>query len=332
MALRNPYYDPDQSHHTPQGFRNPPEAQVPVRAPGGVRRWRRERREAGLPKPPAGGYEAFRAQWWRPADFTAPGDAAWWLGHACVLLRVGGLTVLTDPVLSARASPVAFAGPRRHTPPPATVATLPQVDVVLISHSHYDHLDRATVRALARRFPQATFLAPLGLADWLRKRGVRVAHELDWWQSREIGGATFHCVPAQHWSARTLRDRNRTLWGGWVMQRGEFRFYFAGDTGYGAWLQAIGERLGPFDLAALPIGAYAPRWFMRAHHTDPAQAVRLHCELRARRSLAIHWGVFQLADDALDEPPALLAQARAEAGVAEAAFPAVPVGTRLSLG
>jgi L-ascorbate metabolism protein UlaG (beta-lactamase superfamily) len=325
----NPYYDPALAHHTPQGFRN---LEPSSRGAGDLQRWRRERREARLPRPPAVGYDAFREAWWQPADFSLGGDAAWWLGHACVLLRLGGLHVITDPVLSPRASPLSFAGPRRRTPVPATVAALPPIDVVLISHNHYDHLDRRSVRQLARRFPEALFLVPLGLKRWLQREGVRRVEERDWWQSAQAGGAEFTCVPARHWSARSLWDRNRTLWGGWVVRAGDFRFYFAGDTGYSERLAEIGTRLGPIDLAALPIGAYAPRWFMQGQHVDPAQAVQLHRELGCRRSLAIHWGAFELADEPLDEPPALLAEALREQGVAADDFRAIRIGARWPLG
>ncbi|WP_049623452.1 MBL fold metallo-hydrolase [Frateuria defendens] len=328
MAWRNPYFDPGKPHHTPQGFRN---LEPTTRRPGDLDRWRRERREAGLPKPPREGYEAFQAAWWQRADFSAPGEAVWWLGHACVLLRVGGLTVLTDPALSPRASPLSFAGPRRRTPPPASVAELPPIDVVAISHNHYDHLDRRSVRQLARRFPEARFLVPLGLKRWLERHGMRHTQELDWWQETRLGGATFTCVPARHWSARTLWDANRSLWGGWVVRAEDFRFYFAGDTGYSERLAEIGARLGPIDLAALPIGAYAPRWFMHGQHTDPAQAVQLHRELGCRRSFGIHWGAFELADESLDEPPALLAQALQAQGVAPDRFRLLRTGERWAL-
>jgi L-ascorbate metabolism protein UlaG (beta-lactamase superfamily) len=325
MAWRNPYYDPALPHHTLQGFRN---LEPSTRAPGDLQRWRQQRRQQGLPQPPAAGYPAFLRQWWQRAEIAGSAPACWWLGHASVLLRVGGLTVITDPVLSMRASPLPFAGPKRRTPPPLTVAELPPIDAVLISHSHYDHLDRASVRALARRFPQAQFLVPLGLKRWLQRQGVRQVSELDWWQSANVGQAEFTCVPAQHWSARTLWDRNRTLWGGWVMRQRDFSFYFAGDTAYSAHLAEIGRRLGPFDLAALPIGAYAPRWFMQSMHCDPAQAVQLHRELGCRRSLAIHWGAFELADESLDEPPQLLAQALREQAVAATDFRLLRIGER----
>ncbi|MBS7455609.1 MBL fold metallo-hydrolase [Coralloluteibacterium stylophorae] len=325
MAWRNPHYDPHKPHHTPQGFRNP---DPDTRGSGDLRRWRRERREQGLPKPPAGGYDAFRSAWCGQADFGGGEDAAWWLGHASVLLRVGERTVLTDPILSGRASPLRFAGPQRRTPPAATVATLPPIDAVLLSHNHYDHLDYDSIRRLVRRFPDAAFLVPLGLGDWLRRRGARSVHELDWWDATEVHGLRFDCAPARHWSARTPWDTNRSLWCGWTVRRAAFAFYFAGDTG---WSERLGEiaRLGPFDLAAIPIGAYSPRWFMRGQHIDPAEAVRLHRAVGARRSIGIHWGTFELADDALDEPPRLLADARRAASLADEAFRTVRIGERI---
>lgn len=325
MAWRNPHYDPSKPHHTPHGFRNPdPE----TRGSGDLWRWRRERKEKGLPKPPEHGYDAFRSAWCEPADFGGSGDAAWWLGHASVLLRIGGRTVITDPMLSERASPLRFAGPRRRTPPAATVATLPPIDMVLLSHNHYDHLDYDSIRRLVRRFPEATFLVPLGLGDWLRRRGARTVHELDWWDGIEVHGMRLDCVPARHWSARTPWDTNRSLWCGWTLRHEGFAFYFAGDTGWSDRLAGIGP-LGPFDLAAIPIGAYSPRWFMRGQHIDPAEAVRLHRAVGARRSIGIHWGAFELADDALDEPPRLLADARCADGLADDAFRTVRIGERI---
>ncbi len=328
MPWKNPYYDPAKPHHTPTGFRN-----LDEKAPGfqDLRRWQRERRANKLPKAPAQGYDAFRAQWWQAADFSGMGNAAWWLGHASLLLRLDGQIILTDPALSDRASPVSFAGPRRLLSPGATVATLPRIDIVLISHSHYDHLDKPSIRKLVKRFPDATYLVPIGLAAWMRRRGITRVQELDWWDHTEIGGSTFTFVPAQHWTQRTLWDRNRSLWGGWVVKRGDFSFYFTGDTGYTRHLIEIGDRLGPFDLAAIPIGAYEPRWFMQAQHIDPSQAVQLHRELRSRRSIAIHWGAFELADDALDAPPDVLAEALAEQGVDASTFEVIRTGGRLDL-
>jgi L-ascorbate metabolism protein UlaG (beta-lactamase superfamily) len=328
MPWKNPHYDPTRPHHTPTGFQN---LDPTARRFADLRRWQRERRANKLPKAPVQGYDAFRAQWWQQADFSGSGDAAWWLGHACVLLRLGGQTILMDPALSDRVSPVSFAGPRRLLPPGATVATLPRIDVVLISHSHYDHLDKPTIRKLLARFPDATYLVPLNLATWMRARGITKVQELDWWDSTEVGGTTFTFVPAQHWTQRTPWDRNRCLWGGWVVRRDDFRFWFAGDTGYTPRLKEIGDRFGPFDLAAIPIGAYEPRWFMQAQHIDPAQAVQLHRELRSRHSFAIHWGAFELADDALDAPPEVLTESLAEQGVDAASFHVMRTGARLDL-
>lgn len=270
---------------------------------GNLLRWRWEKFRAGVPRPPQGGYEAFCRRWLATPDFT-PGSRprVWWLGHATVLLRLAGLHLITDPHLTARASPFSFAGPKRHVPAPAGVDLLPRIDAVLISHSHYDHLDDRSIRMLLRANPAAVFYVPLGLRPWFLKRGARVVHELGWWEKHGLQDLEIHCVPAQHWSARSLLDRNETLWCGWVVKGRSLNFYFAGDTGYTPRLREIASRLGSPDLAALPIGAYEPRWFMRTQHVNPPEAVDLHRELKVRHSLAVHWGTFELADDSLDAP------------------------------
>ncbi|MFV9669392.1 MBL fold metallo-hydrolase [Pantoea sp. KXB25] len=306
MAWKNPWYDSRKAHHTPQGFSNP---EPDLRQPGDLKRWRRERKAGGLPLPPRQGYAAFVREWWQPADLSGSDDRIWWLGHAAVLLRLSQRYILIDPVLSSRASPLPFAGPQRKTPAPLSIADLPRLDVVLISHNHYDHLDRSTVKAIVRRFPQATFVVPLGLAKWCRARGVREMHQLDWWQSITLGELHIDAVPARHWSMRTPFDRNRSLWCGWVVRSAACRFWFSGDSGYSDSLAEIIARLGPFTLAALPIGAYAPRWFMAGQHMDPDQAVALWQKAGRPLTLPIHWGVFELADESLDAPPQELAQA-----------------------
>lgn len=329
MGQRNPFYDPSRPHHREHGFVNL-DPSVPIG--GDFQRWRRERRAQQLPPPPRQGYAAFAERWRQPADFSAGREPlVWWLGHASVLLRLAGRHVITDPHLSARASPVPFLGPRRRVPPAAKVAALPPLDLVLISHNHYDHLDASTIRALRRHSPQADYLVPLGLAAWLRRRGLHRVHELDWWQQVEIGDFRLHCVPAQHWSARGLHDRNRTLWCGWLLHSPEFTFHFAGDTGYSPWLAEIGQRLGPIDLTALPIGAYQPRWFMRGQHIDPTEAVQLWQDLGARYALAIHWGSFELTDEPLDEPPRALQAALTERGLAADRFWLLRQGERRAL-
>lgn len=322
MSRSNPYYDPAKPHHTPTGFRNPDPG---VRIGGDFWRWRRERRAAGLPGEPEGGYAAFAERWSMQADFAfaaaqASQPAVWWLGHATVLLRIDGMHVITDPHLGQRASPLPFLGPERKVPAPVRVQQLPKIDAVLISHSHYDHLDAQTVRQLIRANPGIIFYAPLGLADWLRTHGAHQVEELDWWDRREQHAFEVHCVPAQHWSARTPFDRNRTLWCGWLLRAGSFSFYFSGDTGYSPYLAEISERLGAPSLAALPIGAYEPRWFMRGQHINPEEAVRLHRQLAIRQSLAIHWGTFELADDSLDDPVHALKQSLLEQQVHEKEF------------
>ncbi len=322
MAKPNPYYDSRKPHHTLTGFRN---LDADVRIGGDLRRWRRERRAAGLPRPPAEGYDAFAQRWRVPPDFMLGASAAsqpavWWLGHATVLVRVNGLHIITDPHLNHRASPLPFLGPVRKVAAPASAHQLPKVDVMLVSHSHYDHLDVKTVRQLLRANPAIRFFVPLGLAPWFRAHGVSSVQELDWWDRREYRELEIHCVPAQHWSARTLFDRNRTLWCGWLVRAPGFSFYFSGDTGYTPHLAEIAARLGPPNFAALPIGAYEPRWFMRGQHVSPEEAVRLHRELCIRQSLAIHWGTFELADDSLDDPLSALAHSLAEQEVRESEF------------
>ncbi|MEJ4044469.1 MBL fold metallo-hydrolase [Erwinia sp. SLM-02] len=328
MAWKNPWYDPALSHHTPDGFCNP---EPELRQAGDLQRWRRERKEQGLPKPPAQGYAQFTRQWWQPADLSGDADAVWWLGHACLLLRLDGRYTLIDPALSSRASPLPFAGPQRKTPPALMIEDLPGLDTVLISHNHYDHLDRPTIKKILRRFPQVRFVVPLGLATWFQRLGAVNVEELDWWQSARAGELTFSAVPARHWSMRTLRDRNRSLWCGWVVKHPRFNFWFSGDSGYSDNLLEIPRRLGPFDLAALPIGAYAPKWFMRGQHMDPDQAVSLHKAMGQPHTVAIHWGVFELADESLDEPPRVLRQAMGRGGLDSDRFQAWRIGARVLL-
>lgn len=238
-----------------------------------------------------------------------------WIGHATFLVQVGGLNVLTDPHFTARASPLRFAGPERLAPPGLSLENLPAPDVVLISHNHYDHLDDGTVRWLARRHPKAVFVVPLGLRGWLQQRQVANVVELDWWQRHQGHGFAVHAVPAQHFSGRAHDDRNRTLWCGFVLEAANKKVFFAGDTGYSKDFAAIGERLGPVDLALLPIGAYEPRWFMRAMHVNPEEAVRIHQDVRSRQSVAMHWGTFRLTEEPADEPPKALARALREADI-----------------
>lgn len=270
----------------------------------------------------------------RTARVDAAGARVAWFGHATLLLEVGGLRVLTDPHFSERASPVPWlGGPKRLHPVPDEARRLGRVDVVLISHNHYDHLDLPTVRALAAQ-PGGSplFLVPLGVDAWMREQGIDNVKAFDWWQRHAVGEALFHFVPAHHWSGRGLWDRNRTLWGGWVLQHPGLRVYFAGDTGWTDDIAEIGRRLGPFDLAALPVGAYEPRWFMAAQHVNPHEAVRLHQALGGPLSIGIHWGTFQLTDEAYEAPIEDLRAALREAGIAETRFRMLVPGQAIAFG
>ncbi|GJG86006.1 hypothetical protein tb265_11870 [Gemmatimonadetes bacterium T265] len=265
----------------------------------------------------------------------APDDvvAATWVGHASFLLQIGGWNVLLDPVWGERASPLAFVGPRRFTPPGVDFDALPPVDLVVLSHDHYDHLDAPTVRRLAARAPGARWLAPLGVGARLEALGVPRAAvaERDWWGSVEVGPLAAACVPAQHFSGRGLGDRDRTLWCGWVLRaRGPAEdagraVYFAGDSGLHPDFAEVTRRCGPVALALLPVGAYAPRWFMRPVHCDPDDALAAYDALCAGQRAAhpgapdpvfgaTHFGAFRLTDEPTDEPPRRTRAAWAAAG------------------
>lgn len=234
-----------------------------------------------------------------------------WIGHATLLIQLDGLNILTDPHFSERASPLSFAGPRRLNAPGLAFDALPPIDVVVISHDHYDHLDRPTVQRLAAAH-RPLFLAPLGFKAWFASVGVDRVSELDWWETREVGPVRFTLTPGQHWCARTPFDTNRRLWGGWAVAGRARRIFFGGDTGYYEGFREIGARLGPFDLALVSIAAYEPPEIMRMTHTTPEQALRLFTDVRARSFVAMHWGTFDLSDEPLDEPPRRLrAAARA---------------------
>jgi L-ascorbate metabolism protein UlaG (beta-lactamase superfamily) len=233
-----------------------------------------------------------------------------WIGHATLLIQIDGVNVLTDPTWSERASPVSFTGPRRLNAPGLRFEDLPGIDVVVISHNHYDHLDRSTVERLARTH-RPRFLVPLGLKAWFESLGIERVEELDWWDSRTERGVRAVCVPAQHWSARTPWDTDRTLWCSWGLIGTARRAFFSGDTGYYDGFREVGTRLGPFDLAAICIGAYEPPAMMRHTHTTPEEALQLYADVQGHRFLAIHWGTFELGYEPIEEPPRrLLAAAR----------------------
>ncbi len=223
------------------------------------------------------------------------------VNHATVLLQHRDVNLLTDPIWSDRASPLSWIGPRRRRLPGVRWEDLPRIDIVLLSHNHYDHLDLTTLRRLAAR-GNSTFIVPAGNAQLLRSAKIGPAHELDWGGSLSIGPVKINCVPALHFSARSVTDRNQTLWCGYVIEFDAALVYFAGDTGFGVHFMQIREKFAAPRLALLPIGAYDPRWFMSPIHMSPDEAVRAHEILGAQTSIAIHHGTFQLTDEALDTP------------------------------
>lgn len=323
MRWKNPWFDPLKSHHQIDGFRN---LESSLRKPGDVERWRKERKAQGLPHPPSDGYAAFTERWCQKVELKGQDDRLWWLGHATVLLRINGKYLLTDPILSRRASPLSFAGPMRKTPTPIHIHELHQLDAVLISHNHYDHLDHSTIRQISRHFPNTHFFVPLGLKPWFTRRGIHHVTELDWWQSFSWQEMIFTSVPAQHWSMRSFWDRNRSLWCGWIIESSHLRIWFSGDTGYTAGLADIALFKGPLDAALIPIGAYSPRWFMSNHHMDPQQAVKLWQQLGRPFTVPIHWGVFELADESLDMPPQELQTALDDEGEESRLFSPLCIG------
>jgi L-ascorbate metabolism protein UlaG (beta-lactamase superfamily) len=265
----------------------------------------------------------------------APLDTRAWaaitfVGHSTFLIQTRRGHILTDPMFSERASPLRFIGPRRVRRPAVALADLPPIAVVLLSHNHYDHCDLRSLRTLRRRF-DPLLITPLNNGRLARRAGFRRIEEVDWWE--QAGSAPFGVTasPAQHFSARTPFDRNRALWSGFVIEVEGRRILFAGDTGYGGHFQHIRDRLGPIDVALLPIGAYEPRWFMKDIHMDPWEAAQAHRDLGARLSIGMHFGTFRLTAEGIDEPVAALAEARREQQIADHQFTVLDFGDTVQL-
>ena len=344
-AQTAPVHTPGKPHHTATGFKNNYIGAVD-RPFTDLLRWQWAAFRDGLPPAPQ-----------TPTPTQTPDlaflksnataglgmkPAVTWIGHASTLVQASGLNVLTDPIFSERAFAVQMAGPKRQQPPGMALADLPPIDVVVISHNHYDHLDRQSVFDLDQRSKnqpdgqRTLFLVPLGLKAWFQDLGITQVVELDWWDKHTVRGVDFYLTPVQHWSARSLNDRSRTLWGGWAVFSKDFQWYFSGDAGYSADFadtKAHFEKTRPnnaqgklFDLALLAVGAYEPRWFMAAQHVNPTEAVQVHLDLGAERSIGIHWGTFNLTDEALDLPPQDLARARAAKGLNRDVFDVLKIG------
>jgi L-ascorbate metabolism protein UlaG (beta-lactamase superfamily) len=247
------------------------------------------------------------------------------IGHSTFLIQTPLGTIVTDPVYSERASPVVFAGPRRVRRPAVNFDDLPPISVVLLSHNHYDHFDARTLRAIDSRW-HPLVVTPIGNGRLLKSLGIRRVEELDWWQDASTSPVPVTVTPAQHFSARTPFDRNRALWGSFVVTSGNRRIFFAGDSGYAPHFADLRSRHGRIDLALLPIGAYEPRWFMRDIHMNPEEAVQAHLDLGAERSIGMHFGTFQLTLEGIDDPVIALDAARRAHGVASDAFRAPAFG------
>lgn len=274
-----------------------------------------------------------RVRWARDIDVKPQqpatlGDAAavvTFIGHATFLIQTRAGNLITDPMYSMRAGPFNIMGPRRTRRPAVLFEDLPAISTILLSHNHYDHCDLRTLRMLAKRFDPLV-VTPIGNARLVRSAGIRRVEELDWWNASTTSAHQVSLVPAQHFSARTPWDRNRALWGGFVIATGTRRIYFAGDSGYGAFFSDIGKRFARIDLALLPIGAYEPRWFMKPIHMNPAEAVQAHIDVGAVQSVAMHFGTFQLTPEPIDEPVRALGEASAERGLSPNAFRAIGFG------
>ncbi len=305
---RNPWYDPSRAHHGPKGFRNPDGSRA-----GHVF-------SVELAREAAHFMAGMSRAWSEPHPFdeshVLPVDqalAGWnavgnearalWMGHASFLMEIAGTRVLTDPFLCDYASPVPMPGTRRLVPSAIPVSLLPGVDIILLSHNHYDHLDVPAMKQLSARFPGVRVVVPLGLAGLMRELGFRHVLERDWWDTLRIESLSITLVPAIHTSRRGVGDTNQSLWCGFVFGDGRDSVYFAGDTAYGGVFRDIGQRCGPVSLGLVPIGAYLPRALMAPVHCTPEEAVLIGADVGARHLVGMHWGTIRLALEPMDEPP-----------------------------
>ena len=248
---------------------------------------------------------------WKALDLEK-GNYILWIGHASFLINLDGTIILTDPIFSKRASPVGIFGPKRLIPPALNITDLPKIDLVTISHNHYDHLDINSLVKISKNNPDAQFLVPKGDKKILTKRGIENVSEFLWWENSIVKNLKMTFTPVQHWSARGLGDRNKSLWGGWFFETSEFNLFHAGDTGYSNDFLMTREKLGSPEYALIPIGAYSPEWFMAENHVNPKDALQIAIDLEAKKSIGMHWGTFILTDEAVTEPPQLLQSALKE--------------------
>ena len=267
----------------------------------------------------------------RPPALDGAAAAVTFVGHSTFLIQTAVANILTDPMFSNRAGPLSLLGPRRARQPAVRLDDLPPISTVLLSHNHYDHCDLRTLRTLAKRFDPVV-VTPLGNGRLVRSAGIRRIEELDWWQDATTTAFPATMTPARHFSARTPFDRNRALWAGFMLTVGGRRIFFAGDSAYAPHFRDVRQRLGPIDLALLPIGAYEPRWFMQSVHMNPTEAVQAHLELEAAESIGMHFGTFQLTTEGIDEPLRALDEARRANGVAADRFRTIGFGESARVG
>jgi len=265
-------------------------------------------------------------------DDTKP--TASWMGHSTYLISVGGKNILTDPIWSRWCSPVPLTGPRRKRPAPIPLSKLPKIDYVLISHDHYDHLDRPTVDRLHALFTDILWVVPTGVKKWFESRGIKNVAELSWWEEIHADSAfRITCVPSQHFSGRLTKNLNRTLWGGYVVESLllDKVLYFVGDTGYNKYhFKEIGEAFPKIDLSLIPIGSYSPRKFMAPVHIEPKDAVKIHLDVNSKLSLGMHWKTFRLSEEPMDQPPFDLLRAMKKKNLDPHTFLAVNPGQKIN--
>jgi N-acyl-phosphatidylethanolamine-hydrolysing phospholipase D len=266
----------------------------------------------------------------KPYDRSAP--TAVWIGHSTYLIDTKEWVFLTDPVWGRYCSPVPFQSLERKNNPPFPMEALPRLNAILISHNHYDHLDARAIKILAHLQPDLQWFVPKRLSPWFQRRGIS-CHELDWWQTWEGEGHRITAVPSQHFSGRTLFDKNKTLWNGYVVEtlKTGKRFYFVGDTGYNPFdFKRIGKRFSRFDLSLIPIGTYIPKRFMSPVHCSPYEAVEIHCDVNSQLSLGMHWNTFCLSDEPFDRPPYDLYLAMKEKNLSFDTFLPIDIGVHVN--
>lgn len=315
LACGYRYKGPVSDHFDGERFQNIPP--MPDLDRESLKRWRKERKGTLVPWQWQAGPEH---AWHEETPVDRDHVRVTFINHSTFLIQLNGLNILTDPVWSERVSPFTFAGPKRCCAPGIALDNLPPIDAIWLSHNHYDHCDVWALRELAKRFPDLTLYTPLGNGELARDAGIHHVVELDWWEKAELAGKSLSLVPAKHWGARSIWDKRRTLWGGFVYESELGPLYFAGDTGFGDFFSDINTHFGPLALSILPIGAFRPEWFMQAVHMGPDEALRAHHLLDSQQSIACHFGCFALADDRQFEPEQRLKAALEESGLPQDVF------------